>query len=131
MIHASRTYPQFVLSGKFIKSAHFLLSSNLLSQHILSSDAMKENQGFLEDVRVGSEFILPPFPFQLSLQHPSQRCLMSFPKHTQQHTGTALCHCHPPAQPCWKSWTGKFKRCMGVFSFPTKIQTLQECSLCH
>lgn len=43
-----RVQPQFLLSGKFTKTAYFLLSSGLFPGHTLSFYAMKKNEGFLE-----------------------------------------------------------------------------------
>lgn len=62
---------QFVLAGKFTKSAYFLLSSDLFSWHTLSSSATKKIKDSWKIPRAGSEPILLPFPITSAALKPA------------------------------------------------------------
>lgn len=104
MILGSRAPSQFLLSGKFTKSAYFLLSSNLFSQHTLIRCHEKIKDSWkMPELAQSSSCLL----FQLPLQHLSQPRLTSFPKPTQQVARAALCHSPLPSpKACWRGCEG-------------------------
>lgn len=129
MLLGPRAQPQFLLSGKFTKSAYFLLSSDLFSWHTLSFSAMKKIKDSWKIPRAGSEFILPPFPITSPAFKPAMLDLL--PKaHSAGHLD-----CSPPFLSTSPSPSGDAKedldRYRDVPSFLVEAQTLQRCQFFH